>query len=94
MFQVEFLGGPYDGHQQTCSHKIRLPTQVIWPVCADAFALLNGTIRCRTGTITSIALYEIAWESGAVRYRFMRAFAFKDIENSLRGLAEMPGKTR
>ncbi len=47
----------------------------------DAFAQLDGKIDCRTGTITSIALYEIEWESGAARYRFIAAVALKDFED-------------
>lgn len=95
MFQVEFIGGPYDGHRQTCLFEDdQLPPNVIWPVCDDAFAQLNGTIDCRPGTITSIALYEMEWESGAARYRFIAAVALQDLENSLRSAAVMPRKTR
>jgi hypothetical protein len=95
MFQVEFIGGPYDGHRQTCLFEhMQLPPNVIWPVCDDAFAQLKGTIHCQTGTITSIALYELEWKSGVVRYRFIAAIAFNDFENSLRGIAAMPRKTR
>ncbi len=95
MFQVEFIGGPYDGHRQSCLFQhVQLPPNVIWPVCDDAFAQLDGKIDCRTGTITSIALYEIEWESGAARYRFIAAVALKDFEEFLRGVAMMRRKIR
>ncbi len=94
MFQVEFIGGPYDGHRQNFLFQhVQLPPNVIWPVCDDAFSQLNETIHCRTGTITSIALYEIEWKSDAARYRFTAALSFKDFEVSIRGIAVMPRKT-
>jgi hypothetical protein len=43
LLNIEFIGGPYDGHAETyhtCAR--RLPREVTWLVSVDAFRLLHG----------------------------------------------------
>ncbi len=85
--RIEFTGGPYDGHEQSWfALPTRLPTEVVWLVCEDAFRLLNGETRRPTGVFTSVALYELEIADGAYRYRFIRALPVNDLIDSLSGL--------
>ena len=83
-FSVEFTGGPYDGHEQSWfASPSRLPTEVVWLVCEDAFRLLAGETRRPTGAFTSVALYELEIADGAYRYRFIRALPVNHLTDSL-----------
>ena len=83
---VEFTGGPYDGHEQSWfALPTRLPVEVLWLVCEDAFRLLNGETRRPAGVFTSVALYELVIANGAYRYRFVRALPVNDFIDSQRG---------
>jgi hypothetical protein len=84
MFIVEFVGGPYDGHQQSClMSPSQLPTDVIWFVCEDGLRLLGGGDHQQRGAFTSVALYGLDWETGTARYRFAGAISAKDFDDSL-----------
>ena len=68
MFNVEFIGGPFDGHRQACSaNPGKLPFELIRLVCDDAFDQLDGATRVRSGTFTSVALYELEQKKDAIR---------------------------
>ena len=42
MFIVEFVGGPYDAHQQPClMNPSQLPRDVTWFVCEDGLRLIG-----------------------------------------------------
>ena len=85
--RIEFTGGPYDGHEQAwLALPTRLPTEVVWLVCEDAFRLLDGETRRPTGVFTSVALYELEIAGGAYRYRFTRALPVNALTDSLSGL--------
>jgi len=44
--RVEFTNGPFDGHKQLWfASPTRLPAEVVWLVCEDAFRLLDGQSR-------------------------------------------------
>lgn len=84
--RVEFTGGPYDGHEQSWfASPTRLPAEVAWLVCEDAFRLLDGESRRPTGVFTSVALYELEKANAEYRYHFVRALPLNDLIDSLRG---------
>ena len=84
MFNIEFIGGPYDGHRQTClMSPNQLPSDVICLVCDDGLRLIGGGVHEQRGTFTSVALYEIDWATGTARYRFAGAIPAKDFRESL-----------
>ena len=88
MFIVEFIGGPFDGHQQSCvTSPNRLPTDVIWLVCEDGLRLIGGGDHQQRGAFTSVALYGLDWETGTARYRFVGAISAKDFDDSLFNIA-------
>ena len=85
MFTVDFVGGPYDGHQQSCLvSPSQLPSDVIWLVCEDGLRLIGGGDHRQRGAFTSIAVYGLDWETGTARYRFAGAISAKDFGDSLR----------
>jgi hypothetical protein len=84
MLSIEFVGGPYDGYQQSClMSPSQLPSDVIWFVCDDGLRLVGGGVHEKRGTFTSVALYEIDWATGTVRYRFAGAISAKAFRDSL-----------
>lgn len=88
MLIIEFVGGPFDGHQQSClSSPSQLPTDVIWLVCEDGLRLLGGDEHQQRGVFTSVALYGLDWETGTPRYRFAGAISAKDFDDSLFNIA-------
>lgn len=84
MFIVEFVGGPYDGHQQSClMSPSQLPSDVIWFVCEDGLRLVGGGVHEQRGTLISVARYAIDWATGTARYRFAGTISAKDFGDSL-----------
>lgn len=84
MFNVEFVGGPYDGHQQSClMSPSQLPSDVIWFVCEDVFRLVGGGVHQPRGAFTSVALYGIDWTTGTARYRFAGTISANEFRESL-----------
>ena len=77
---IEFIGGPYDGHKESCFREpVHLPAELVWFVCEDAFRMLNGKDHCPAGSFTSVALYELETGNGASRYRFARSIPVKEL---------------
>ena len=73
-FDVEFVGGPYDGHKATGFTRVaQLPTDLSWLVCEDAFRLLDGARSRRRGSVSSIAIYGLVFDHGTPRYRYTGA---------------------
>ena len=88
MLIVVFVGGPFAGHHQSClTSPSQLPTDVLWLVCEDGLRLLGGDEHQQVGAFTSVALYELDWETGAARYRFAGAISAKDFDDSLFDIA-------
>lgn len=70
-FQIEFMGGPFDGHKLPCAARpLHLPADIIWFVCDDVFRLFAGKVGPPDGSINSVALYKLEAGGGACRYRF------------------------
>ena len=87
--RIEFIGGPYDGHEQSWfASPHQLPAEVMWFVCKDAFRLLNGeeARRPTTGMFTSVALYKLEVANDVYRYRFVRALPVNDLIAPFNGL--------
>ena len=85
MCEIEFIGGPYDGHKEPClTRPVHLPAHVVWFVCEDVFRLLDGKDHHPGGSITSVALYELEVGSSAFRYRFASAISVKGLTDSMR----------
>jgi len=85
VLEIEFIGGPYDGHKKPCfTRPVHLPADVVWFVCEDAFRLLDGKDQRPGGTITSVALYKREIWSDAWRYRFARSMSVKELTQSMR----------
>ena len=83
MLEVEFIGGPYDGHKEPLGSGP--PTEELaWIVCEDVFRLLAGKDSRERGNITSVAIYELEVDDGLFHYRFIGAISFKELADSLR----------
>lgn len=78
MADVEFIGGPYDGHRDILGH-CRPAETLAWLVCRDVFRLFAGKEGQGRGTITSVAIYELEVTDGLFQYRFMHAIAFSEL---------------
>lgn len=73
-FDVEFVGGPYDGHKATGFTRVaQLPTDLVWLVCEDAYRTLDGVRGRPCGWMSSFAIYKLVYDRGTPRYRFARA---------------------
>jgi hypothetical protein len=58
--EIEFIGGPYDGHKEPCfTWPADLPADVVWLVCENVFRLLDRRDHRPGGSITSVALYQL-----------------------------------
>ena len=74
--QIEFIGGPFDGHRQCVRIAVDdLVMEVLLPVNADVFRLVDGFRATCTAQTTSIALYRRDVCASGVRYRFAGAIA-------------------
>jgi len=81
---IEFIGGPYDGYKELClTQTVRLPADVVWLVCEDAFRMLEGKDSHPGGAITSVAFYELEARRDAGRYRFTRAISLEEVMHSM-----------
>ena len=83
MFEVEFIGGPYDGHKEVLGSGPPAE-ELAWIVCEDVFRLLVGKNCRKRGTITSVAIYELEVVDGLFHYRFLGAISFKELLDSVR----------
>jgi hypothetical protein len=83
MFEIEFIGGPYDGHKELLGSACPAE-ELAWIVCEDVFRLLAGKDRRTHGRITSVAIYELEVLDGMFRYRFLHAISYKELADSVR----------
>ena len=83
MFDIEFIGGPYDGHKELLG-SVCPAEELAWIVCEDVFRLLAGKDGCKHGTITSVAIYELEVVDGLFHYRFLGAVSFQELVDSVR----------
>ena len=83
MLEVEFVGGPYDGHSEPIDSGPPAE-ELAWLVSKDVYRLLDGKDRRECGTITSVAIYTLEVDDGLFQYRFLRSISFKELVDSLR----------
>ena len=73
-YEIEFIGGPFDGHRQTVSIPVAsLADTVALPVSRNIFRLLAGQSSMPGDAATSIAIYELEELHGRQRYYFLGA---------------------
>lgn len=85
MLNVEFIGGPFDGHHQACLvTSEKLPSHVIRLVCDDAFQQLEETAKVQAKKLTSVALYGLDRQSDSKRYLFTKSISFTEFNVLLR----------
>ena len=73
-YEIEFIGGPFDGHRQTVSIPVAsLADTVALPVSRNIFRLLSGCNSVPGEAATSIAIYELEELHGQQRYYFLGA---------------------
>lgn len=84
LLEIEFIGGPYDGHNEPCfGRPVQLPADVIWLVCDDAYRLIDGKDHRGSGSITSVAFYELDVGNGTCKYRFAGAISVTALTRSI-----------
>lgn len=73
-YEIEFIGGPFDGHRQMVSiPAASLADTVALPVSRNIFRLLAGHRSVPGEPATSIAIYELDELRGRQRYFFLGA---------------------
>ena len=71
---IEFIGGPFDGHQQPLTIAPGdLATEAVMPVSQDMFRLMEGRTPTRSEPLTSLAVYRREDPADACRYCFVAA---------------------
>lgn len=73
-YEIEFIGGPFDGHRQMVTiPAASLADTVALPVSRNIFRLLAGHRSVPGEVATSIAIYELDELRGRQRYFFLGA---------------------
>jgi len=73
-YEIEFIGGPFDGHHQSLSIPVNsLAETVALPVSRNIFRLLAGYHAAPDAPATSIAIYELEIIGSQRRYYFLGA---------------------
>jgi hypothetical protein len=73
-YEIEFIGGPFDGHRQSLSIPVNsLAETVALPVSRNIFRLLAGYQAAPDAPATSIAIYELEIIGSQRRYYFLGA---------------------
>jgi hypothetical protein len=72
LYQVEFIGGPFDGHRQPISIPLTaLAAMAAFPISRNIFHLFDGVSREPDAPTTSLAIYELAVVDEQPRYHFL-----------------------
>lgn len=70
--QLEFVGGPFDGHSQSFSPPLcELGSTVALPINDNVFRMLAGRRRGPASESRNVALYELFGREGRWRYYFV-----------------------
>ena len=94
MLNVEFIGGPFDGHHQACLVTSgELPSHVIRLVCDDAFRQLEETTQVQARIFTSVAFYGLDRQPDSKRYLFTKSISFTEFNVLLRHMCSSNCKT-
>ncbi|HUY31461.1 MAG TPA: hypothetical protein VMV69_01675 [Pirellulales bacterium] len=74
IYQVEFVGGPFDGHRQPISiPPTALASMAAFPISRNIFRLLDRETGEPNAPTTSLAIYELAVVDEQPRYHFLGA---------------------
>jgi len=74
LYQVEFIGGPFDGHRQPISiPPTALASMAAFPISHNIFRLLNNEADVPDAPPSSLAIYELAVVDEQPRYHFLGA---------------------
>lgn len=87
---IEFIGGPFDGHWQRCHWPVkRLPADIVWLVCEDAFRQIDWP-RQKTpslgGALSSAALYELDDSAAMPTYRHAGSISAHSFGDAIRNV--------
>ncbi|HTN76637.1 MAG TPA: hypothetical protein VL096_15360 [Pirellulaceae bacterium] len=80
-YQVEFVGGPLDGHLQAITVPVHeLNETATFPITRNLFRLLGRRSGGKPHPVTSVAIYQLEYSQSAQtdlqpRYRFQNAAA-------------------
>ena len=78
-YEIEFVGGPYDGHRQVLTTPPgELAEIVALPVSRDIFRLLHGETHGPVEPFTSVAVYQLEVLPTRLRHRFVGAASPND----------------
>ena len=70
-YQIEFIGGPFDGHLQDISLAPgELAEMVLLPVNENMLRMVQGQHRGPKAVPTSVAMYSLEQHEGRWRYRY------------------------
>lgn len=73
-YQVEFVGGPLDGHQQTITVPVEELNEIAtFPINRNLFRLLGRRPGGKPHPVTSVAVYRLECDAQGRRYRFAGA---------------------
>lgn len=85
--QVEFIGGPCDGHREIRYAQVSLPTSVIWLVVENVFRLLDGRDLLQfegiANPLASVALYSLRRANGRNVYRYSCSVSIERLREGL-----------
>jgi hypothetical protein len=74
LYQVKFIGGPFDGHCQPISiPPAALASMAAFPISRNIFHLFSGESREADAPTTSLAIYELAIVDDQPCYHFLGA---------------------
>ncbi|HEV3022916.1 MAG TPA: hypothetical protein VGX76_10625 [Pirellulales bacterium] len=75
-YEVEFIGGPFDGHRQPISiPPTALASMAAFPISRNIFHLFDNEADEPAAPTTSLAIYELAVVEDQPRYHFLGAAA-------------------
>ncbi len=79
MHEVEFIGGPLDGHNYAFSHTPDdLPSLAKLSISADVVRVVTGEKNRVTEPASSTAVYCLDAENGTLRYYFVASIAAEE----------------
>lgn len=81
VLDIEFVGGPYDGHEEWCfAHPSQLPLEVVWFFGREASPLASPDEEQVVGSPRDkVALYALSRGKTWYQYRFVGAISVADL---------------
>lgn len=90
--EIEFVGGPFDGHWHR--HHLpddRLPQEVVWLVSDDAFRQIGCWAPTQMswptlGSLSSVVLYKLDCFEALPKYRYAGAISAENFDAAISGI--------